>query len=417
MFFPNIQHCKNDLKTMLAKMLLTIAVLFLLLTLVSCNKEEPVQVEPAAPEVTVSKPVMQTIKKYSIFTGTTRAVESADIVARVEGRLETVEFQPSSKVKKGDLLFVIEKDRYLVDRAIKKASLESAIAQLELAKTEVRRMEQALKNRAVSEIDVEKSQAKRDVSIADVKSAKAALAEAELTLSYTDVVSTIDGVVSRELVDAGNLVGQSGPTLLTTVNKMQPIYVYFNVPESLMLTFLDTVTSERERVNDDEMASKAKREEKTMHPAYVERANETNFPHQGVVDYIDNEVNKSTGTVQMRVALDNKGLEFFPGLFVRIKVPGADIDDAVLIEEVSIGSDLGGKYVLVVGDNDIVEVRYVTIGLPQEDGFVHVLSGLDGSETYIVNGLLRARPGLPVQTKQAENSEMANNESDSSGDE
>ena len=414
MFFPSTKYFKNELITTIAvKVLLNITALFLLLALVSCNKTEPVQLERAAPEVTVTKPVIKTIKKYAIFTGITRAVESADIVARVAGRLESVEFKPSAEVKKGDLLFVIEKDKYLVERSIKRASLESARAQLELAETEVKRMEQALKNRAVSEIDVEKSQAKRDVAIANVKSAKAALAESELTLSYTNVVSTIDGVVSRELVDAGNLVGQSGPTLLTTVNKMHPIYAYFNVPESLMLAFLDRLESRRPKHTD--APRQMTDQEKASYPATVARANETGFPHQGIIDYIDNEVNKSTGTIQMRIRLDNERSIFFPGLFVRIKLPGADINDAVLIKEVAIGSDLGGKYVLVVGDDNVVELRYITIGLPQEDGFVHVLSGLEGSETYIVNGLLRARPGFPVQTKQAGKSEMATSESESLG--
>ena len=233
-------------------------------------------------------------------------------------------------------------------------------------------------------------------------------------MSYTNVVSTIDGVVSRELVDAGNLVGQDGSTLLTTVNKMQPAYVYFNVPESLALHFLDSV--EKNRTQYSSMADELTEEEQAVHLAYVERANETGFPHQGVVDYIDNEVNRSTGTIEMRIRLDNKDSAFFPGLFVRIKLPAAsDIDNAVLIKEVALGSDLGGKYVLVVGDDNIVELKYVTLGLPQDDGFVHVLSGLEGSETYIVNGLLRARPGLPVQTKQAEDSGIATNKSDSSG--
>jgi RND family efflux transporter MFP subunit len=411
--FLNTQYFKRGLKTtVLAKVLMNIMVVFLFSAVVSCKETESVQIERTAPEVTVSQPVMQSIKQYAIFTGTTRAIESADIVARVAGRLESVMFKPSSEVKKGDLLFVIEKDKYLVDKAIKKASLESARAQLELAETEVKRMEQALKNRAVSEIDVEKSRASRDVAIASAKSAKAALSESELTLSYTDVVSTIDGVVSRELVDAGNLVGQEGPTLLTTVNKMQPAYVYFNVPESLMLRFLEPI--EKNRHDHNGVTSEAAEERRASHPAYVERANETGFPHQGIVDYIDNEVNKNTGTIEMRIRLENKESAFFPGLFVRIKLPAAvEIDNAVLIKEVALGSDLGGKYVLVVGDDNIVELRYVTLGLPQQNGFVHVLTGLEGNETYIVNGLLRARLGMPVQTKQAESSDMVAKESDS----
>ncbi|RLA05728.1 MAG: efflux transporter periplasmic adaptor subunit [Gammaproteobacteria bacterium] len=373
--------------------------LVLILTLVACQEAEQVQAVRTAPQVTVTQSVVKTIKKYEIFTGSTQAVESADIVARVAGRLESVEFKASTQVKKGDVLFKIEKEKYQAQRDSALAALQSSRASLALAETEVKRMEQASKNRAVSELDVDTARANRDVANATVRSAIASLAEAELTLSYTDVKSTIDGVVSRRLIDAGNLVGQSGPTMLTRVNTMQPIYVFFNVPESSILNFLDEASESRASRKEDYSTRVKSELERTKHPAFVERANETGFPHQGLINYIDNEVDKNTGTVEVRIKLENKDLKFFPGLFVRVKVPGADIEDAVLIKEVAIGSDLGGKYVLVVDSDNIVSLRYVTLGLPQEDGYVHVISGLEGNETYIVKGLLRARPGLPIKPK------------------
>jgi multidrug efflux system membrane fusion protein len=357
--------------------------MILLLGLVGCGSEEP----PArqAPPVTVGKPTVSTVREYSIFTGFSRAVESADVVARVAGTLETVDFEASSWVKKGDLLFTIEKTRYQALRDAAVASEASAEADLLRAETELKRIEKASKSRAVSEMDVDRAKADRDMAIAAVSLAKANLAEAELNYSYTDVVSPIDGVVSRRLVDAGNLVGQDGPTRLTRVNKQQPIYVYFHAPESGVLDYLA-----------DRAEGGVQAAQKDNIKAQVELANESGFPHTGVIDYVDNEVDASTGTIEMRVVLENERLQIFPGLFVRVKVTGKKIPDAVQVPAVAIGSDLGGKYVLAVGENNIVEQMYVTIGAAQEEGLVHIKEGLDGTETIIVNGLVFARPGLPV---------------------
>jgi RND family efflux transporter MFP subunit len=358
--------------------------MILLLGLVGCGSEEP----PArqAPPVTVGKPTVSTVREYSIFTGFSRAVESADIVARVAGTLETVDFEPSTNVNKGDLLFTIEKTRYQALRDAAVASEASAEADLLRAETELKRIEKASKSRAVSEMDVDRARADRDMAIAAVSLAKANLAEAELNYSYTDVVSPIDGVVSRRLVDAGNLVGQDGSTLLTRVNKLKPIYVYFHVPESAVLRAL------ADRAENVTTAAEAG--EQT--PAWVGLANEVGFPHVGKIDYVDNEVDATTGTIELRVVLENKSIQIFPGLFVRVKLTGAEIPDAVQVPAVAVGTDLGGKYVLAVGENNIVEQMYVTLGAPQEEGLVHIKDGLDGTETIIVNGLVFARPGLPV---------------------
>lgn len=357
--------------------------MILVLGLVGCGSEEP----PArqAPPVTVGKPTVSTVREYSIFTGFSRAVESADVVARVAGILETVDFEPSSNVKKGDLLFTIEKTRYQALRDAAVASEASAEADLLRAETELKRVEKASKSRAVSEMDVDRAQADRDMAIAAVSLARANLAEAELNFSYTDVVSPLDGVVSRRLVDAGNLVGQDGPTKLTRVNKLKPIYVYFHAPESKVLDYL---------AGRPEGGVQAAQKDHIQ--AQVALSNESGYPHAGVIDYVDNEVDATTGTIEMRVVLPNENLQVFPGLFVRVKVTGKKIPDAVQVPAVAIGTDLGGKYVLAVGENNIVEQIYVTLGEAQEEGLVHIKDGLDGTETIIVNGLVFARPGLPV---------------------
>ena len=236
-------------------------------------------------------------------------------------------------------------------------------------------------------MDVDRARADRDMAVAAVSSARANLDEAELNYSYTDVVSPIDGVVSRHLVDAGNLVGQDGPTRLTRVNKLQPIYVYFNAPESLVLNYIEGRAKDvPQEVRNEEDHGKAR----------VALANDTGFPHEGVLDFIDNEVNTETGTIELRARLENEDHQIFPGLFVRVKMTGRPIPDAVQVPEVAIGTDLGGKYVMVVGEDNIVDQRYVVLGEPQPDGLIHIKEGLEGTETIIVNGLVFARPGLPV---------------------
>lgn len=366
------------------RLLLLGGTLILALTLFGCGSEEPAARQ--APPVTVGKPTVATVREYTIFTGFSRAVESADVVARVAGTLETVDFEPSSAVKKGDLLFTIEKTKYKALRDAAEASLQSADADLLRAETELKRVEKASKSRAVSEMDVDRARADRDMAIAAVALAQANLNEAELNFSYTDVVSPLDGVVSRRLVDPGNLVGQSGPTQLTRVNRLQPIHVYFHAPESIVLNFMNNRSKD--------LSEEVEREK--MIEARVALANEEGYPHLGHIDYIDNEVDSGTGTIEVRIVLENKRLEIFPGLFTRIKVSGADIEDAVQVPMNAIGTDLGGKFILVVGDENIVEQKYVTLGEPQEGGLVHIKEGLEGTETIIVNGLVFARPGLPV---------------------
>lgn len=357
----------------------------------SCGGEAPEQ-QRQAPPVTVATPQIRTVQEYGIFTGSTRAVESAEIVARVAGRLEQVHYEPSTVVEAGALLFTIEQGKYRALRDAARASLQSAKANLARAETELERVRRASQSRAVSEMDVDRAVADRDIAKASVLAAEASLAEAELNYSYTEVRAPFTGMVSRNLVDRGNLVGPGGEVLLTTINRMHPAYVYFNVPEDKVLVFL---AWQRERGRDE---TSAKQDLKAL----VALANEEGYPHEGVIDYIDNTVDPRTGTIEMRAVMPNEELFFFPGLFVRVKVPGRDIADAVVIPETALGTDLGGKFVYVVGEGNIVEQRYVTLGLTQPDGTVHVREGLAGDETVIVNGIMFARTGLPVTPLTAE---------------
>ncbi len=379
------------LQDMFAKTVLVTGLACLSLGIVSCGGGEEAPVRQAPP-VTVAAITKAPVRDYIIFTGSTRAVESAEVVARVAGNLETVEFEASSLVSAGQLLFTIEDTKYKAARDAAQASVQSAEADLLRTRTELQRVEKASQSRAVSEMDVDRSRADRDMAIAAVAHANATLDDAELSLSYTRVASPIDGVASRNLVDVGNLVGQSGPTLLTRVNKLKPIYVYFYAPESLVLRYL----ADRKEIMGVDKQRRGGGE------AFVARATDVGFPHAGIIDFIDNEVDRGTGTIELRVRLENEKLNFFPGLFVRIKVSSEEIPDSVLVPEVALGSDLGGKFVLTVGENNIVVQKYVTLGMPQEGGLIHVREGLTGDETIIVNGLMFARPGMPVTPLTAE---------------
>jgi RND family efflux transporter MFP subunit len=378
---------------------LVFSLLALSLLVASCGKEKAAPARQAPP-VTVVKPTVGPVAEFTVFTGSSRAFESANIVARVAGTLESMDFEASRPVKAGDLLFTIEDDRYLAARDVAQANVQSAEADLLRSETELRRVEKASKSRAVSEMDVDRARADRDMAIASVASAKALLADAELDLSYTRVQSPIDGYASRNLVDVGNLVGQGEATLLTRINKVQPIYVYFHAPESVVLKIL---AGRRER-----MSKEGRDTEKGIGAAL---ANDQGFPHEGIIDFIDNEVDANTGTIELRARLENLDQEIFPGLFVRIKVEGPTIPDAVLIPETAVGSDLGGKYVLVVGEENIVEQKYITLGAAQGDGTIFVKDGLDGQETVIVGGLMIARPGMPVTPLTAEQFEAMKKQS------
>ena len=341
------------------------AVLLSASSLAACGGEAPPPRQP--PPVTVSQPEVRTIESYAIFTGTSRAVESAQVVARVSGRLESIEFEPGVEVEQGQVLFTIERTAYVADRDAAAASVQSAEAELLRAETELRRVTRASANNAVSEMDLDTAKASRDKAEAALLSAKAKLADSQLRLSYTQVVAPISGVVGRNLVDAGNLVGQSGPTLLTTVNKIQPVYVYFHAPEKLVLTYLDWL-------NELESSESLRPEHKRAAKAYVALANDTGFPHEGVVDFVNNTVDPNTGTIELRVRLENDPVQLFPGLFVRLKVIGGEIPDAVLVPEMAVGSDLGGKYLLRRRrERNLVEQRYIEIGPAAEsDGMIHI---------------------------------------------
>ncbi len=353
--------------------------------LAACGGGGPPQLQ--APTVTVSQPMRGDVQTFAEFTGTTRATEFAEIRARVSGTLERMYFQPSALVDAGDVLFLIEPESYQAafDEAV--AAVASAQSELSRAESDLERIQLAIQSNAVSRQDLDRAQATRDQANAALLVARARRDQAELNLGYTRVVTPVTGRASRNFVDLGNLVGTGEPTLLTTVTRISPIWVYFNAPERAVLDF---TAAERDS------ARAGLGQDERVGVVQVATAADTGFPHEGRIDFIDNTVDPATGTIELRAVLPNEEEILFPGLFVRIRVLGPIEQDAILVHERAVGTDLGGKYVLLVGEDDVVEQRYVSLGPIQDDGTVVIQQGLDGSETYIVNGMLRARPGFPV---------------------
>jgi len=346
----------------------------------------PEVVPPSPPEVTVAIPTQRDMTIFQEFVGTTQARESVEIRARVQGYLEKITFEPSTFIRKGRLLFVIEQAPYEAQRDRAAAAIKAAEAGVRRAESDLNRLEEAVKTNAVSQQEVTRARAERDQASAALLEADAALTTAEIQLDYTTVKSPIDGLVSRNLVDLGNLVGAGEATLLTTVRRIDPIFAYFEVSER----FLARTLEERGGHTDPGTGAEI--------PATLVLM-ETGLEIEGKVDSVDNTVDPATGTIQLRAIFPNSDSKIFPGFFIRVRLPGDFIENALLVEETALGTDLGGRYVMVVGDGDVVERRYIEPGPLQKDGSRVVLDGLEPGERYITVGLQRARPGMPVTPK------------------
>jgi len=336
-----------------------------------------------APQVSVAKVISREVTDYDEFTGRFEAVERVEIRPRVSGYIASVNFEQGHEVKKDDVLFVIDPRPYQAELKRAKAELARARTSLTLAKSEHDRAVKLLEVRAISREEFDTRTAGTEQADANVAVAEAAVDMAALNVTFTQVRSPITGYVSRATITTGNLVS-SGETLLTTVVSANPIYVEFEGDEQAYLRY-------------NEMARKGERgsSRDTPNPVYIGLADETNYPHEGKMVFLDNELHPETGTIRARAQLDNSDHRYTPGMFARIKLAGSGQYKALLVNDSAVGTDQNVKYVMVVGANNQAQYRAVKLG-PLVDGLRVVRSGLKPGETIIVNGLQRVQPGSPV---------------------
>ncbi len=363
------------------RMCVVLSVLFVLVS--GCGGQKNTYAPPPPPDVTVTTPQRKEVTSYLEETGTTQALEYVDIRARVPGFLTKINFEPRQRVKTGDLLFVIDPRPYEAKVADAKANVDGKTATLKLQQIELQKKQELYDKQAVPEIQVIEYTAHRDLAKADLESARAALTEAKLRLEYAHVTSPIEGRAGRNLVDIGNLVGEEEKTLLTTVVDDSKIYAYFSVSEVDFLNSLQGALKALDKKNG----------EKTE--VEVGLANETGYPHTGRIDFIDTQVDPSTGTVKVRAVLPNPEETLMPGMFVRVRIP-IETKKRLVIPDEAVMSDQAGDYVLIVKSDDTVERRRVTRG--QQDGRLRVIEkGLTEKDRVIIEGLQQARPGSKVK--------------------
>jgi RND family efflux transporter MFP subunit len=353
------------------------------LALAGCAPPDPEGGEHPTPVATVSLPLEQEVTEAHQFTGRTAAVESVQVRARVFGYLQKINFKEGSEVQKGDVLFEIDPSTYetAVDQA--RARLCLARAQLSLSESEANRNARLRAGGVLAREDFEKTASARETAAASVDSARADLARARIDLDFTKVRASVSGRVSRALVTVGNLVqsGEMGGTLLTTIVSVDPMRAYFDVDD---VTFLRI--SRLMHLDGDQ----------SRPPVLLGLATEEGYPHAGWIDFVDNQVNAGTGTIQMRGVFPNKDRSLTPGLFVRIRVPVGARHKALLVTDRAVGTDQGDKVLYVLTPDNIVEKRPVRLG-PLYDGLREVADGLKPGERVVVDGIQRVHGGMKVE--------------------
>ena len=343
---------------------------------------------PPAPKVTVTTPVERQIPRYFEATGNAAAVNSVDLVARVQGFVQAISYTDGDFVKKGTSLFTIEPQPYKLKVDAAKASVISAQATLTQAEAEYQRQAALVGKQVSTQANYDKALAQRDSAQADLQSAQANEQQAEINLGYTDVTAPFNGVVSARQVSIGQLVGANSPTVLATIVQLDPIWVNFNASERDVLQV---------------RAALARRGETTASligiPVEVGLQIEDGYPHEGKLDYVAPTVNASTGTLAARASFENADRALLPGYFVRVRIASRQLQPMLLVPNVALGSDQGGPYVLVVNQDNVVEQRKVDAG--QVVGDLRVIeSGLDKDDRVIIGGIMRAIPGEKVDAEQ-----------------
>jgi RND family efflux transporter MFP subunit len=339
---------------------------------------------PPPPEVTVSQPAREKVAGFLEFTGNTQAINTVQLTARVQGYLEKVLFNDGDRVKRGQLLFLIEQEQYQARLQQAEAQIQQVKAQLDHAETELARFSGLVRQNAAAQTDVDNWRFQRDSAKASLLAAEANRDLARLELGYTQIRAPFDGRIDRRLRDPGNLVGAGENTVLAQINQIDPIYVYFTI-------------SEMELLHRIRATGVSPGEAETLNiPVYLGLADEDGYPHRGRLDFTGIALTPTTGTLLLRGIFANTDGKILPGLYGRVRVQKLNSERmAVLVPQTALGYDQLGNYVLVVNDRNVVERRGVKSGAQAGDRTV-IEEGLRGEEWVVVTGLLRAIPGAKV---------------------
>jgi membrane fusion protein, multidrug efflux system len=349
------------------------------------HKKEP-PAAPPLPAVTVAPVAQREVTDWDEFTGRLQAVDQVEIRPRVSGYITRVTFDEGKEVSKGEVLFEIDPRPYQAELARAEAQLEGARSAATLAASDVERAGKLVKAQAISREEYDSRTSAEAQGGASVRAAEAAVRTARLNLEWTRVRSPIAGRVSNAMVTPGNLV-QAGPpeaTLLTTVVSMDPMYLYFDSDEQTYLRYAGLARSTGTNWRNTRLV------------VYLGLANESGFPHEGRLDFVDNQVDPNTGTIRTRAVFSNRARALTPGLFARVKLVGSQKTQALLVRDAAIGTDQDRKFVLVLGKGDTLAYRPIVPGRLNDDGLRVVTSGLTPGDRVVVNGLMRVRPGVKV---------------------
>lgn len=354
--------------------------IFALASLFACERKEPPK-PPPPPAVTVAHPEMQRVTEWMNLTGNTEAYLTVQLRARVSGVLEQVLFNEGEMVKEGQLLFVIQQNTYRANLAQAEGSVAQLQAQLEYATREVKRFSELVRQKGAAQTDLDNWIYQRDSAGANLISARARRDLAKLDLGYTEIKAPFDGRIGRKLVDTGNLVGAGEPTVLAVIYKVDPIYAYFSIS--------DTDLAIMEKAHGPDWWRDAEK-----CPVFMGVLQENGTPHRGKLDFSSVNVSPTTGTMELRGVFQNPDGKIPPGLFARIRLRIRETT-ALLVPQVSVGTDARGDYVMVVNEQDMVERRDVKTGWPVNQQRV-TEAGLSVNDRVVVNGIQKAAPGRKV---------------------
>jgi RND family efflux transporter MFP subunit len=340
--------------------------------------------QPPPAKVEVAQPVQRAVTRYLEATGNTAPVKSVDLVARVQGFLQSIDYTDGDTVKEGAQLFTIEPDTYKLKLDQAQAAQAGAEASLKQAEADFRRQSDLVARQAVSQATLENSTSARDNAQANLQQAQANTRIAQVNYGYTKVSAPFDGAVSAHLVSVGELVGVASPTQLASIVSLDPIFVNFTVNEQDVLRI--RAEARRRGLTPSDFKQIA---------VEVGLQTEDGYPHQGKLDYAAPTINQSTGTLAVRGLVPNPNRVLLPGYFVRVRVPTDRAENALLVPDLALGTDQSGRYLLVVNGENVVEQRKVTIG-PLDGGLRVIESGLAPEDRIVIAGLLRVIPGQKV---------------------